>query len=369
MASTSSPSLHALAERWWVELLWWVFVAVNVWGILVLKDWATVPFHFIWIGLSLIFGWRLWSLVGTLSALGLVIAVTGATMFVDVMKGVQAPDELTEIPLMAAVFGAMVLYVRRSERVQAETERVSEHNMALLEENRRLVQNASHMLRTPLTIALGYAELLQRTTTDPRSADDAQAVVDELVRLKKITDRLLRLATRDQPDFVRLGRTPVPQLLEEVVGRWTATHPQVRLAGVAGTAGDTVLLIDAEQIGEALDELISNAVRHGAGARVEVSCRLEDDWQVLRVADDGPGVPAELADTLFERFSSIGRTDRQGFGLGLAIVKAVAEAHGGSVQFTDEPGSLGAGFEIRLPACDEAQVASSPTVEVAEPAR
>jgi len=328
------------------EVLWWVFVALNTWWIWLFAEWATVPFHFIWIGLALMYGWRVWSLRGTAAALGAVVVLTGGVLGLDVAIGDQAPDELTEIPLMSAVFGAMVLYVQRAVRVQQETERVSERNRALLEQNRRLVQNVSHNLRTPLTIALGFAEVLQRTTTDRRAADDAQEVIDELHRLKNATDRLLRLAKSDQPDFLFRTEASVAALVAEVTSRWARTGARVE----AGRLDDAALMLDQDHVVEVLDELISNAVQHGGpDTHVVVSSRRDTPWLVVSVSDDGPGIPAHVAPTMFDRFAHLAGPDHDGFGLGLAIVKAIVDAHGGVVGLGRPPGSPGAVVEVRFP--------------------
>lgn len=343
--SASWPLAQPL-RQWWPEVGWWAFVALNAWGIWIFQDWATVPFHFIWISLALMYGWRRWSLRDTLVTLLVVVILTGATLGHDVATGYQAVDELTEIPLMSAVFGAMVLHVQRAAKLQRETERVSEHNRALLEQNRRLVQNVSHNLRTPLTIALGFAEVLQRTTSDERAAEDAQEVITELHRLKNATDRLLRLAKSDQPDFLYLTEASVAALVDQVTGRWVRTGARVQ----AGHVDDAVLLLDQDRIVEVLDELVSNAVQHGdADTQVLVSSRAVGPWQVLSVSDDGPGIPTELAPSVFERFSRATGQGHGGFGLGLAIVQAIARAHEGTARLASTPGTPGTTVEIRLP--------------------
>jgi signal transduction histidine kinase len=355
MASTSDGRvredwLHTLWEHHQVEIWWWVFVGVNAWGILMLREWATVPFHFIWIGLSLIYGWRVWSVRATVAALGVIVVVTGATLLTDVITGDQAVDELTEIPLMSAVFIAMVLYVRRSAAAQQQTERVSEHNLALLEESRRLVQDASHVLRTPLTIALGHAELLQRTTSDPDAAEDAQVVVDELHRLKKTTDRLLELAKSEQPDFLYPVETSLGHLVTTTTTRWTGTHSEVLL----GPVEDTVAWVDPDRVAEALDEVIGNAIVHTPpGTPITVSAHREDGHHVVAVSDRGPGVPPSALPGIFERFAHSPESNHRGVGLGLAIVQAICERHGGTARVRPRPGG-GSVFELRLPATDEA---------------
>jgi signal transduction histidine kinase len=327
-----------------IEIGWWAFVLLNIWGILVFREWATVPFHFIWVGLSLLYGWRVWSLRASAAVLGVIAVLTGASLLIDVASGDQASDELTEIPLMSAVFIAMVYHVRSSVAAQRETERISEHNLALLDQGRRLVQDASHVLRTPLTIALGHAELLQRTTIDRVAADDAQVVIAELQRLKKTTDRLLGLAKSDQPDFLYMVETSMARLVAATATRWIGTHPDVRL----GPVTDTIVSVDPDRVSEALDELIGNAVVHTpAGTPIEVSARRDGAFHVVAVADRGPGIPEALVSHAFERFVHGPGPSRQ-VGLGLAMVKAVAEGHGGRVKVQNRPGE-GCVVEMWLP--------------------
>jgi signal transduction histidine kinase len=238
----------------------------------------------------------------------------------------------------------MVLYVRRRVAAQQETERIAAHNLTLVEQSRVLVQNTSHALRTPLTIALGHAELLQRTASHPETVDDARVVVAELNRLKAITDRFLRLAKSEQPDFLFPVETAVGALVVDTVTRWTATHTSVRLGAVA----DDVLAVDPERVAEAIDEMIGNAVVHcPPGTPVEVTAGRSADHYVICVADDGPGIPAAMIDSLFERFSRGQSPSSRGAGLGLAIVKAISEGHDGRVEVRSPDGG-GAVFEMSL---------------------
>jgi signal transduction histidine kinase len=327
-----------------VDILWWCFVAINAWAILMLRAWATVPFHFIWIGVTLMYGWRVWSLKVTFLSLSVIVVVTAVTMLVEVVHGYQEPDELTEIPLMATVFLVMVVYVRRRVAAQQETEQIAAHNLALVEQSRTLVQNASHVLRTPLTIALGHAELLQQAAMSSEMTEDAHVVVDELNRLKQITDRFLRLAKSEQPDFLYRVETAVGELVSATATRWMATHPLVRL----GVVEREVMTLDPARVGEALDELIGNAIVHCPASPVEVSGSRRADRYVISVADRGPGVPPGMTTSVFDRFTHGTESKPRGAGLGLAIVKAVSEGHGGTVNVRSRRGR-GSVFEMALP--------------------
>jgi signal transduction histidine kinase len=350
MASISEARFsarHRPALVWhehWVDILWWCFVAINAWAILMFRAWATVPFHFIWIGVTLMYGWRVWSMKVTVLSLSVIVVVTSATMLVEVVHGFQEPDELTEIPLMATVFLVMVVYVRRRVAAQQETEQIAARNLALVEQSRTLVQNASHVLRTPLTIALGHAELLQQAAMSSEMTEDAQVVVNELSRLKQITDRFLGLAKSEQPDFLYPVETAVGELVSTTATRWMATHPLVGL----GVVESEVMALDPGRVAEALDELIGNAIVHCPAAPVEVSGSRRADGYVISVADRGPGVPPRMTASVFDRFTHGTETKPRGAGLGLAIVKAVSEGHGGTVNVRSRRGG-GSAFEMALP--------------------
>jgi signal transduction histidine kinase len=338
--------MRGWAGRCWVELLWAVFVVVNTAGILVFRDWATVPFHFIWIGLSLLYGWRVWGLPATSLALGSVIVLSGFAMLDDVILGRQAPDELTEVPLMATVFVVMVWYVRRALAAREQIRQVSERNLALLHRQREFVQDASHMLRTPLTIALGHAELMRRTATDPAGEGDLDIVIDELNRLKRISDRLLALAATEQPDFLHTVDMPVDVLVTQAWSRWSATRPGIAL----GPLTPVPVPHDPARLRDGLDELISNAVQHTPpGTPITLSVSRLGGGVAVSVADRGPGIPYEVQARVFDRFARVGqRNPGGGLGLGLALVKAIVEAHGGRLALRSVPGR-GAAFMLWLP--------------------
>ena len=99
-------------RRRWVEIAWGVFAAANVTAIFLMSQWETIPFHFVWVSLTLVYGFRHWRFRTTMLLLLVVIASTGAALAVSIARGHQGPDELAEVPLMAAMFLAMVWHAR-----------------------------------------------------------------------------------------------------------------------------------------------------------------------------------------------------------------------------------------------------------------
>src|SRR5438132_3008788 len=323
----------------------------------IFATWETVPFHFIWVSLTILYGFRVWRMRPTLSVLGAIIVATAAVLIVDVMRDTQPLDEVTEVPLMSAMFLAMVWHARRRLAVIDEMKRVSEENLRLLERERRFIQNASHELRTPITVAIGHAELLQRATDQSTMAADARVVTEELMRLRRLADRLLLLAAADDPDFLHKKRIEVEPVLVEALHRWSPTPRHWRL----GATDEAVVNADADRLALALDALVENAVKHTTPDDwIELSVRRNHGVEI-RVADSGSGIPVEDLDRIFVRFGraeSSARAGNGGVGLGLAIVKTIAEAHGGSVRVRSTVGK-GSEFEVVLAQAQDGDSASS----------
>jgi signal transduction histidine kinase len=331
----------------WVDIAWAIFAIVNLLGMLVFATWETVPFHFIWVSLTILYGFRVWRLKPTLSVLGVIIVMTGSVLIVDIARGTQPLDELTEVPLMSAMFLAMVWHARRRLAATEEMRRVSDENLRLLERERRFIQNASHELRTPITVAIGHAELLQRATDPASMATDARVVVEELMRLRRLSERLLLLAAAEHPDFLHKRPIEIEPVLVEALHRWSPTPRQWRL----GTTDEAVVDADADRLALAIDALIENAVKHTTPDDwIELSVR-RDHLVEITVADSGMGIPPEDLENIFERFARSDASrqgNTSGHGLGLSIVKTIAEAHGGTLRVHSEVGR-GTELTISLP--------------------
>jgi len=334
--------------RFWLDLIWVGFALANLIAMALAPRWETVPFHFIWVSLTILYGFRVWRPSVTAGLLVAVVVSTGTLLVHDVVNHAQPADELAEVPLMGAMFLAMVWHAQRRRSAMEDLRRVSDANLRLLHRERQFIQDASHELRTPITVALGHAELVERASREPELADDARIVVDELQRLRRLADRLLLLATSEDPDFLSRSPVQVDRLLAETLQRWAPTVRRWRL----DPSEPATVVSDADRLGLALDALVENAVKHtGPGDEIRLGVRRRGDQVAIVVADSGTGMPADRLEGIFDRFARLDRArsrDQGGVGLGLAIVQAIVQAHGGTVAVQSTPGA-GSVFQLLLP--------------------
>ena len=331
-----------------LDAIWVSFSAVNLFAIYYFAYWETVPFHFIWISLTLLYGFRSWPTGPTMWILGAVMLATASGIGLDVWRGTEPAEELTEVPLMAAVFVATVWHSQRKLAAERSVRLIGEHNARLLTDQRQFLQDAAHQLRTPITIALGHAELLATDLTGEQQGDDIGVVIGELSRLRRISERLLLIASAGDPAFLHAEDVQLDQLIAEHVRRWRPTISQhLRI----GRLDAVTVHADRERLGLALDALIENAVRHSDNdGGIQLSVIRDYPGMPVRivVADAGSGIPADLLPFIFDRFRTSDGGQSRGTGLGLPLVRAVALAHGGDVTVRSSCGQ-GSEFELTLP--------------------
>ena len=140
-----------------LDAAWVAFAVANAVAMVRWESWETVPFHFIWVSLTLVYGLRVWRRETTAGVLAAVAVVTGTLILVDIHHGTQEWSELTEVPLMTAMFVAMAWHARRRQVALVAVERLAEERASLLERQERFLHDASHELRTPVTIARGHS--------------------------------------------------------------------------------------------------------------------------------------------------------------------------------------------------------------------
>lgn len=332
-------AIGSTLRRRWVEVAWGAFAAGNVAVILLLSRWETIPFHFVWVSLTLVYGFRGWRLRTTMSLMLVVIVVTGAALAVSIVRGHEGPDELAEVPLMAAMFLAMVWHAERRRAMSEQAGRLAESEHQLLMAQREFVRDASHELRTPITVARGHAELIRDARVGGQISEDAEVILDELEHLSRLSERLLILTTAGHPAFLSREPMDIAAFVEALARRWmpaAARDWRVRL-DARGTVH-----ADPERLETALDGLLENAINATDDDEViRVECRQAGDRIVIEVADSGTGIPVDDVPRIFDRFVRVdadrGRRNG-GSGLGLPITKAIVEAHGGRIEVQSEEG-------------------------------
>lgn len=216
-------------------------------------------------------------------------------------------------------------------------------------EQRRFIADASHELRNPVAAIRAAVEvpLAHPGTVDPMAAlRDLDA---ESLRLQHVVTDLLDLARLGEGHVGRRAEVDLDDVVLEEVERVRRRHPghrvDVRGVGAGRVDGDAV------QLGRLVRNLLENAVRYGHG-RTAVGLTGAGGTVRLVVDDDGPGIPVEQRERVFEAFVRLDQArDREagGTGLGLALVRTIATAHGGGVEVADAPGG-GARVVVTLPA-------------------
>jgi len=245
----------------------------------------------------------------------------------DLARRVPVPDARDEIAGLAATTNETLAALEGSVARQ-----------------RGFVADASHELRSPiaslrtqLEVAAAHPELL-----------DVEGLVEDVVRLQHLAADLLLLARIDAGDRPPARPVAFGRLVRDELDRRAAGD---RIAVQASIEADPQVMGVPGRLARVVGNLLDNAERH-ADAAVRLSLRAEAGAAVLRVADDGPGVPAADRERIFERFVRLDDArsrDEGGAGLGLAIARDLVLAHGGSLTVGEAPGG-GALFKVRLPA-------------------
>jgi signal transduction histidine kinase len=342
----------------WVSLVLCSHIAMIIW-----PEWQTIPFFLIWISLALLYGVRVWSMRSTVIVLLLVTVTSATALSVDVITQHQDWKMLFKVPLMGMLFMVMVWYARGRVDALRTSEGHAAALHAALEHQERFIHDASHELKTPVTIARGHLELVRGAETD-----EINVALDELQRIETIIGQLLLLATAGQPGFLRVEPIELEPFLEDVFIRWSEVAPRGwRLGEVVSCS----VQADPERLRTALDALLENAIKYSEDhSAIELRARLGSQGEVvIEVEDEGIGIPPEAMSRIFARF---GRADTArtrlagGVGLGLAIVDAIAKHHGWrrAVESSHE----GSVFSLHLPAVTSS-LPIPPEAEWASPER
>lgn len=281
---------------------------------------------------------------------------------------------------LSIAFDNVILYEQLQEANTRLEERVNQRTRELTAANRRLaaqwarLQRANafkreilgtvaHDLRNPLSVIIGRAEILERMLADPaHTIENAQAQINHIhAAADRLTDMVESLITDAMADAlnITIRREPVDLavLVKDVA---EANQPlaakKQQLIQVSAPLG-TPIACDGDRIREAIDNLISNAIKYSPiGGRIELSLDLQADCAHIRVKDEGPGMSAKDISRLYGRFQRLSAKPTGGessIGLGLSIVKRIIDLHGGAIGAESPGPGRGTTFTLTLPAAKE----------------
>jgi signal transduction histidine kinase len=253
---------------------------------------------------------------------------------------------LSETAALGAAFNEMADELQRQSGERDRLDRMKDE----------FVLTASHELRSPLTSVQGFAELLmlERDRLTPRQAETVEIIIDNTRHLVRLLNDLLDLA---RSDAGRLTIKPVPtdvaSLVEDAVRSMRGqTEASQQTLGEEIEPGLPSVLVDPDRVRQVLVNLLTNAHEYcPERASIGVSAKRAGAEVEVSVSDNGPGIPAQQLEHIFERFTrgDAGLTQRVGgTGLGLAISKSLIELHGGSIEVESTVGK-GSTFRMRLP--------------------
>jgi heavy metal sensor kinase len=264
---------------------------------------------------------------------------------------------------------------RLHERLKVPNERdeigrltgVINHTIARLESSfdqlRRFTADSSHELRTPLAVVRGIGEAAVAERRSPAEYEEAiGSMLEEIDRMSSLVDTLLRLSHGDA-GTIRLSREAIDldQLARDVAASLGILAEERNQKVVVDATSHATVSADRLVLREAVTNVLDNAIKYGPdGSTVTMRVDRVGDEGLLAIADEGPGVPAEHRDRIFNRFFRIDEArsrERGGAGLGLAIAKWAVEIHGGRITVHEQRGR-GSEFRIHLPLAE-----SSPTLQ------
>jgi two-component system OmpR family sensor kinase len=327
---------------------WVAWALVCLAGMAMWPGEETVPYHLGYAGLAVAFGVDAWSAGRAYLTLGGFTLATGVILVQRAATGVIAWEETAEIPLMCLLMALMVWHVGRRHAALARVTELADRDREQALRRERIVRVTSHEMRTPLAIATGYLDLLRESDVSPHQSDDLGVVHDELDRVSRAADRLLRMI-RFHED-VPTQALDLDALVHSLALRWGVVAS--RDWQVDTSAG--LVACSEERLRACLDTLVENAVRYTTeGQPIRVFARLEGADLVVGVSDGGAGMSAEQVAAVNDHDERDGvgplPTDpRSQTGLGLSLVREIVESRGGGIRAGTGPEG-GAVVTLRLP--------------------
>ena len=326
LATREPPPVRVGPRSRFPFLPWLVVWATCTWTMWAWPDVEVIPYHLAWLAFALMYGFEPWPMRQTLLVLGATTVATGTLMVAHVVDGLLAPDELAEVPLMLVLCLLVAWHVQRRDEAIGRVAVLARREVEAAGRRERLARLTSHEMRTPLTIATGFVDLLlEADDLGATRRADLLVVRDELGRLARAADRLVRMIRLQ--DFLPAGPVDVDQLLQATARRFSAVAERrwVIEASAGTVQGST------ERLRACLDTLIENSLRYtGSADTVRLIAFREGEHFWMGVADSGPGLTRELAVAVNAGRTPSGPTDgRSGTGLGLRLVHDIVQVRQG----------------------------------------
>lgn len=284
-------------------------------------------------------GWAFTPLSTTRGKVGLLAIETAEPSLLD-------RDLITTLCDQAAVAVERTLLAGDLEQARLASEREQLRSA--------LLSSVSHDLRTPLASIVGATSTVLEYDGSLKPGDREEllrTVLEEAERLNRYIQNLLDMTRLGQGELiVKRGWEDLRDLVGSAAGRLRSPLERLALTTEIGD-GAQLVFVNGDLFEQALVNLLENAARYSPpGGRIAVSARREGDTLEVTVADQGPGIPAEERERVFDMFYRVREGDRRvGTGLGLSICRAVVQAHGGEIGVADPPTGVGARLRIAVP--------------------
>jgi signal transduction histidine kinase len=243
-------------------------------------------------------------------------------------------------------------------RLSASFDEMSQQLAALDKLKAEFVSIASHELKTPINVVLGYLQLLNEGiygSVSPKQREVHRTLEAQVQSLSRLVTQLLDVSRFEAGGGrIEVRSTSLPRFLDELERGFQvlAIQRDIRFLSRRGDGLPNEVEWDVDSMSEVLGNLLSNAFKFTErGGEVELGAHAADDWVELEVRDTGAGIPPEHLPHIFEKFFQADNqrgANAKGSGLGLAIAKGIVEAHGGSIRCESTPG-VGTTFTVVMP--------------------
>ncbi len=237
------------------------------------------------------------------------------------------------------------------EKVEKRTKQLQEANkqlIALAKAKSDFLSIISHELRTPLNGLLGLIELLEDTEKTQEQEEYIEYLKETSARLVKFSETAILITTLNAEKY-KLSYSPqkVSYLIDNVIDRISGRLKEKRLkCNIKISPEDLMISIDFDLINNCMEMLLDNAVKYSPDEdSIEVNAKIENGNPLIEIIDNGPGFDKNIADKMFEYFTSADVLNSEGLGLSIAAVKLIMDAHNGHIQITSQDGG---GAAVRL---------------------